>query len=250
MQSYIKTEYICNMDREVFQFKKFSVAHGNSSMKIGVDAVLLGAWASKDQKPKAVLDVGTGCGVIALILAQRFRGTIVIGVDIDEKSIEEATYNFNNSPYYGRLKALQLDFPTNIELLKGKFNLIVSNPPYFNSGVKNPSTPREKARHQGSLSVFSLLEHVPKLLESRGRLAVIIPTEQFSEALLKAKENGMCLQRCCFIRNREPLKEKRVMMEFGRSCISEAEVTHLTLFEYGLPTEEYRDLCREFYMKF
>ena len=234
----------------IFRFKHFEVSHGKGSMKVGVDAVLLGSWAPGCSGK--ILDVGTGCGVIALILAFRFPEANIIGIDIDALSIEEASLNFHNSPWKDRLSAEISLFPSQV-LKKGeKFDLIVSNPPYFDSGIKTPSTRRERARHQETLSVFSLLENSRGLLNEDGVLSVIFPYEFYEKTIQAGLENGLTAKRICFVRDNEKRKIKRVMVDF---CLKETftanpVINHLSLFEDGSPTKEYHELCHDLYLKF
>lgn len=234
------------MKESVFRFKQFSVEHSHSSMKVGVDAVLLGAWAGV--KSGKILDVGTGCGVISLILAQRFSKAEIIGIDIDSPSVNEATFNFSNSPWNNRMSAMHLSFPEG--LIENKFDLIVSNPPYFNSGISSPTTQREKARHQQSLSVFSLINKAPEFLTSNGRLSMIYPADFRETVGIKAKENGLYLLRECEIKGNENRPVKRVMSEFGLEDKGTPFLTSLTLYQKGEPTQEYKDLCKDLYLKF
>lgn len=226
------------------------MSHRHSSMKIGVDAVLLGAWAG--ERASRILDVGTGCGVIALILAQRFPGANITAVDIDRASIEEAKDNFRNSPWGNRLKAIAGSFPQDIGNEEA-YDLIVSNPPYFNSGVKHPGTAREKARHQDTLSMFSLLEEAGKMLNAEGKLAMIFPTEFLGDVEKKAFDTGWYMERECLVRDHAGSEYKRVMTQFGLNAekgIKDTESMKLTMFEGLQPTQEYRELCKEFYLKF
>lgn len=237
------------MEEEVFRFKKFEVQHGKSSMKVGVDAVLIGSWAGF--KPTNILDLGTGCGIISLILAQRFPESKIIGIDCDEASIKEAKLNFYNSPWKEKLSAINIDFEEFIKKCREKYDLIVSNPPYFKSGIINPETSREKARHQAGLSIFSLVEETGKIIKENGVLAMIFPTEFLDQLVDKAETKGWNLKRLCFVRDNISRPEKRVMTEFVRkdnSC--EINTMHLSLFKDGKPTDEYLNLCREFYLKF
>ena len=232
-----------------FHFKRFSVSHHRSSMKIGVDAVLIGAWAQGDS-PERILDVGTGCGVIAMMMAQRYPGAEVTGIDIDEASIQEARENFRNSEMNERLEAEQIEFPKDIAQFGTTYDLIVSNPPYFDSGVTSPTTSREKARHQSTLSMFSLIQHSRALLTPKGRLSMIFPTEFRKKVMDEAVASGFSLIRECFVRDNEGVAEKRVMMEFGLDKHIKPEEEHLTLFKDGNPTEAHRNLCGDFYLKF
>lgn len=244
----------------MFKFKQFSVAHTRSSMKVGVDAVLLGAWAGKDGGK--ILDVGTGCGVISLILAQRFPNSDIEAIDIDQESVEEASQNFLLSSWGNRLEATVKNFPKDfLKIIESNengmtefkgYDLIVSNPPYFQSGINSPSTRREIARHQASLSVFSLVETCGKLLKPEGRLAIIYPLEYHEETKWKATNNNLYLLRECLIKDSKKKKGKRVMAEFG--CFEPDKIVseELILFKEGIrePSEQYRELCKELYLKF
>lgn len=242
------------MEENIFRFKKFNVSHGKGSMKVGVDAVLLGAWAGKEATK--ILDVGTGSGVISLILAQRFPNAKILAIDIDPPSIEEASQNFQTSPWRSRLNAAQMEFPMGLKINPQKFDLIVSNPPFFKAGIEQPITQREKARHQSSLSIFSLLKYSTDFLENHGRISIISPIEYLEEALNVGKENNLEILRLCRIRDNYKRPEKRMMLEFG-FCKKNGDAFSmelLTLFDEGNsrhePTVEYRNLCKDFYLKF
>lgn len=230
------------------------MSHGKSSMKIGVDAVLLASWVNGN--PKKILDVGTGCGVISLILAQRFNDCEILGIDIDEASVEEAITNMENSPWRENCHAEIAQFPDAPAIKGQKFDLIISNPPYFSSGIDCPHSPREKARHQGSLSVFSLLKESSPFLNAHGILAFIFPFEFLEDVKGYAKNFGWIAQRICRIRDNDGRPYKRVMMELklneNNGSISQnwENVHELTLFSEGKPTEEYRILCHDFYLRF
>lgn len=244
------------MEAEEFRFKKFSVKHLRSSMKVGVDAVLLGAWV-RMESPKKILEVGSGCGVISLILAQRFPEAYIKGIDIDTASVEEARENFNRSAWKERLDCFEEKFPDSFLTSDEKYDLIISNPPYFRAGVLQPSTTRERARHQDSLSMFSLLIHGKRLLNEKGAIAMIFPTEFMEEVLEISKESGLLLSHVCKVRNTVSKKDKRVLMKLELQSEKEFKEgtgsyikENLILFENGEPTEDYRILCKDFYLKF
>lgn len=236
------------MKSDVFQFKHFKVSHSKSSMKVGVDGVLIGAWSG--QREGKILDIGTGCGLIAMILAQRFPHSAIEGIDIDASSVEEAAINFRNSPWSSNLEATLSVFPIETIARGRRYDLIVSNPPFYNSGVKNPATTRERARHQDLLSIFSLMDNADELLEEGGRLAFIFPVEDYDNALKYASDRNLNLQRECFVRDNPNRPEKRVMIEFAKETTGIIETQHLVMFENGLPTEEYKKLCGDLYLKF
>lgn len=239
------------MKNEVFKFKEFEIKHVKSSMKVGVDGVLLGLWVSDDRKK--ILDVGTGCGVISLILAQRNPKAQIQAIDIDESSIDESKENFLNSPWKERLQSVLKIFPEECLQSSETFDMIVSNPPFFENGLISPISSRGKARHSDRLSVFSLIEFGQNILEPNGLLAMIFPSEYEEKVIKMSLEKGWAVKRKCYVRDREERPEKRMMIELINSFSSSeivAEEEHLTLFYNGLPTSEYQNLGKDFYLKF
>lgn len=226
-------------------------------MKVGVDGVLVGCWTDVEGC-RRILDVGTGCGLIALIVAQRAPEAIIEAIDIDGPSIAEAKENIDDSPWKDRVKAIECPYSEVVRMFKTEersFDLIISNPPYFNSGIAETVTPREKARHQGELSPTSLLDGASVLLIPEGSIAMIVPTEISGNLEELAGELGFFLERKCLIRGHKDAPYKRVLLQWRKSgdgmkrldCVSE----YLTLeHSSGQPTPEYRALCKDFYLRF
>ena len=237
------------MPKGVFRFKQFECRHEISSMKIGVDAVLLGAWANVDGVG-SILDVGCGCGVISLICAQRAPEANVKAVDIDVSSVHESAYNFEHSPWNERLDAECADF-NRIEM--NDVDLIISNPPYFDAGVTQLSSPRLAARHQDALSPVRILQRAPELLSGSGSVAMVVPAGQVAELVDCAEINNLELMRLCMVRGHEKAPVKRALMQFARKgrFAAECERTTLTLEMLpGEPTEQHRALCKDLYLKY
>lgn len=236
-----------------FRFKRFEVNHSESSMKVGVDGVLVGLWAGDGFYPRRVLDAGCGCGVIALICAQRWPDASVDAIDIDSASIVEASSNFNRSPWSERLRAFKADYASHVSSGEPhRYDLIVSNPPFFASGVTEIDSPRLAARHQGEFSPRSLVELAPKLLTETGRVALIMPSEFEGELTEWAAGVGLHLVRKTLMRGHADAPWKRVLMEFSlTTSLSGAVSSELTLETHpGEPTPEYRELGQDFYLKF
>lgn len=237
-------------------------------MKVGVDAVILGAWVNVTGKHR-VLDVGCGCGVISLMVAQRNPQAVIHAIDIDEESVAEAMENFTNSSWSNNLTAVCANFMD----LKGtdiscwnhlskdevnsidtdrKYDLIVSNPPYFDSGVSEIETRRERARHQGELSPYTILTIGKRVLQPAGVVAMVIPFEQRVDLIAFATSHGYFLQRELAVRGREGKQPKRSFMEFKWGI----DKTDTVCEEMSIETSEgeytiaYHDLCRDFYLKF
>ncbi len=236
-----------------FKFKQFEVSHHRSSMKIGVDAVILGVWANI-KEAHTVLDVGCGCGVISLIIAQRNQKASIISIDIDPESIAESIENISASPWNNRIRAELIDFsefclqyscnnPLGIDY-------IISNPPYFDSGIDNPSSTRLKARHQDSLSPSIILEKGRKLLSRNGIIGMVVPIEQTEEIVTLGTSLGLSIVRKLILTGREGRAPKRCFIEFGLHHVVQAEELLTIEFKDGSFTPEYRSLCKDFYLKF
>ena len=241
-----------------FRFKQFSLWHHRSAMKVGVDGVLIGCWADVAEA-HSILDVGTGCGLIALIMAQRQPKAHVVGVDIDLASFEEASENAKASPWSERINMIHGSFPESVASLiaeiNGKFDMIVSNPPYFDSGLHDIVTPRERARHQGDLSPYSLLKYSKAFLNLNGSVAMVVPAE-FSEKIeTYARSLGYTLIAKCLVRGNEGVPIKRALLQWRLYKDVDSKIftsnTELTLeISPGIPTDEYKSLCKDFYLKF
>lgn len=242
------------MKERLFRFKQFSVAHSASAMKVGVDGVLLGAWTEVRPGDRRLLDVGCGCGLIALMLAQRCPSARIAALDVDEPSVKEAQSNFNASPWAERLEAFRGDFadPEVRSNLSAPFDLIVSNPPFFDSGIIEPETPRLLARHADALNPLTLLELGVLMLAPQGRIALISPPEWLDA--LRSNAVGMRLQRLTYVSGREGKEPKRILTQWSASDADRptAEIaTSLSLeLSPGVPSEEHRRRCAPFYLKF
>ncbi|MBR1627416.1 MAG: methyltransferase [Bacteroidales bacterium] len=167
-----------------FRCKQFSLNHSNSSMKIGTDAVILSSYVSETLKAntvKSVLDIGTGCGIIALCMAQTFDKAKITAIDIDEKSIKEAEYNFTNNAFFDRMDALCMSVQDFADKTCLKFDLIISNPPFFTSSLQSPDIRRTNARHNITLSLEDLAKATFELLSDKGFIAVILPEKEIDE---------------------------------------------------------------------
>ena len=232
-----------------FKFKQFTVANERSAMKVGTDGVLLGAWTRLRESDLDILDVGTGTGVIALMLAQRsvLAGSRISAVDIDHISVEEAELNFRNSPWRERLEVRCMDFR---KMERGRFDLIVSNPPYFINSLKAPEQRRSTARHTDTLSYRELIESTLRNLSPSGRLAVILPVQESDSFIGEAIRRGLTITRKTFVRTTENHPPKRILLEASSGECSVEEETVLTIEDSTGFTTPYKDLTRDFYLKF
>ena len=235
-------------------------------MKVGTDGVLLGAWAGKTietlsrqsrEDVGSVLDVGTGSGLIAMMLAQRFPMAHIDAIDIDEAAVEQARENFEHSAFSSQLSAfcssLQ-DWPNHQSpITNHQYDVVVSNPPYFQNSLKNPDKARELARHTDSLSYEELITHCVRLLREDGQLALILPAETEQQVRTLAAANGLRLTHLTRVYSKAGKSAKRVLMAFEKSknTGSGFEICEDTLVlenETGGRSAAYSELCQEFYL--
>jgi len=211
--------------------------------------VLLGAWCSVRHARTAV-DVGTGCGLIALMLAQRNPDLRkIVGVDIDVDAVAQAGDNFRLSPFAPRLCAVQMDFRTPRFPADARFDLVVSNPPFFTERTASPDAARDCARRADSLPLEGLIVHAAKLLSERGRLSLVLPCERVGECVGAAQASGLHLNRRTDVRQRDSLPYVRALLEFSFSAEDTAR-NCLTLTENGgRRTADYESLTTDFYLK-
>lgn len=235
------------MGNKLFHFKQFSVRHDRSGMKVGTDGVLLGAWTDVTGATH-MLDIGTGTGVIALMLAQRTpSSTHLDAVELDEKAAEDASENIIASPWANRvslhLTAIQ-NFNSGVQ-----YDLITSNPPYFQNSYKPPDQQRERARHTQQLTFQDLLEAATRLLSPAGRLNVILPHTESLEFIGHASQRGLHCTRKWSFKARPEKPIERWLLEFSRIPKTQQQ-GEIILYSSGEEwTEAYKALTREFYLK-
>lgn len=218
-------------------------------MKIGTDGVLLGAWVSIKGKPYSILDIGAGTGIIALQLAQRSKAEMVDAIEIDENAYEQCVDNFENSPWGDRLFCYHAALDEFVEEIDDKYDLIISNPPFYSEDYKTTDEARDMARFNDALPFDELIESASQLLSDEGIFAVIIPRKEEEYFIKMASEVNLFPNRICRVRGTETVEEKRSMLEFSFEKIS-PKMENLTIetsrHNY---TEEYKNLVQDFYLK-
>ena len=235
-----------------FKFKQFTVWHDRCAMKVGTDGVLLGAWCPVCSQAKIkVLDVGTGSGLIALMLAQRLQGAQITAIDIDAGAVEQAKYNFSVSPWADRLNCQQIS----LQDLEGEgvYDLIVSNPPYFQDSLKNPDNQRAMARHTDTLSYNELLANGARLLTNDGILALVLPIEAESKIIVLAKSYGLFPTHITHVYPKPGKATKRLLIALSPNSpivsVTDRVPDSLTLESENEPrSEAYKELTKEFYL--
>jgi tRNA1Val (adenine37-N6)-methyltransferase len=231
-----------------FEFKQFTVFQDQCAMKVGTDGVLLGAWVTVQQENK-LLDIGTGTGLIALMLAQRTEAEIV-AVEIEPCSCAQAKENFIKSPWKNRISALNTSIQDYSEKSETSFDLVVSNPPFFSNSLKTPHPGRTMARHNDLLQPEEILTSISRLLTPDGRFALILPYVESSLFIVDAAMYGFYCIRKTMVRSSAKKKPHRLMMEFSRSRRKPEETELLIYDDFGHYTPAYRELTKEFYLSF
>ncbi|MBT3209051.1 MAG: methyltransferase [Bacteroidetes bacterium] len=237
------------MPKNYFKFKQFIINQENSSMKVGTDGVLLGAW-TKTNNAKNILDIGTGTALIALMLAQKSDAEIV-AIEIDKNSYLQSLSNINESRWANRISAKHISLQNFVAQTQRKFDLIVCNPPYFENSLKSPISERNIARHNQNLSTEELLNGVSKLLTENGRFCVVFPFIQANNLIMKAQEFELFCNEKLHVKPRYNIETKRVLMEFSRkkSKINEnfIVIENDKRHDYTL---DYKNLTKDYYLKF
>lgn len=241
-----------------FRFKQFEIKQDRCAMKVGTDGVLLGAWADGGYR---ILDIGSGTGLISLMMAQRFAEAHVVGIDIDDEACGQACENVEASPFRDRVRMVHarlqdfspgkaqemLGLPVGSE--DGVFDAIVSNPPFFVDSMKNPDNKRAMARHTDTLPFRELLRGVKALLSKEGVFSVVLPKEVVSNFEAEACISGFYLVRKCAVKTVENKVTKRYLLAFSRQRKSAyQETTEVMMDKQGNRSEWYEKITDEFYL--
>lgn len=239
-----------------FNFKQFSLKNESVGLKVGTDGVLLGALADVERARSAgldaahhlrILDIGTGTGVIALMLAQRCPDAELTGIDIDEHS--PAGENFGNSPWADRLQFIGKSLAGFMDSDPGLFDVIVSNPPYYDNSLLCPDADRSAARHTGSLSYREVITFANDFLSPGGTLSLILPKSEEQRCTRFATSFGLYPYRICSVKT-TPLKApSRILADFSR-VRERPECRELTIQDNDGYTAEYKEFTKEFYLNF
>lgn len=238
------------MSNDTFEFKKFKIKQDKCAMRVSTDAVLLGAWVIPNGST-SILDIGTGTGVIALMLAQK-SNAVITAIDIDKESTEQAKVNVAESIFNDKVNVIHQSFQELVKSSSDKFNLIVTNPPYFIDSYKNANDLKASARHTDLLSFEDIVSGVKKLLDEKGKFCLILPTNEARIFRELAQSKGLYLSKLLRIRTRfEKDSEKRHLMQFE---FKESEFSESTLViekdSHRNYTQEYKDLTKDYYLKF
>jgi len=233
-----------------FQFKQFRIIQECSAMKVGMDGVLVGAWTDVSGA-KRILDVGTGTGLIALMMAQKNSQVHVDAIEIDLEAFEEAKLNAKNSPWNNRIKIELRTFQEFVQNENQKYDLIISNPPFFTNGEKAPVQNRAQARHSDTLPLDILISGAAKILNANGKIALVLPAEKLPEIEKLAVLNQLFIFRLCRIKPNPKKPIFRILVELSNiECLKIEETLMIEFEKHHDYTPEYKNLTSEYYLKF
>lgn len=233
----------------VFKFKQFQIRQDNTAMKVGTDGVLLGAWVAINEHVTSVLDIGTGTGLIALQIAQRSDCELIDALEIEPDAYEQAVANFENSDWADRLFCYHASLQEFTEEIDEKYDLIISNPPFYNATYKALETNRALARHTESLTFEELLHHAAKLLSKSGSCAFIIPFEKEENFLQTARQNNLFAKRITRVKGNVNTAIKRSLLQLSFENNTPIIETIAIEIERHLYTETYKEIVQDFYVK-
>mgnify|MGYP002521617727 FL=1 len=236
------------MANDYFQFRQFTVRQSRCGMKVGTDGTLLGAWAQAPEDQSRILDIGTGTGLIALMMAQRFPKAVVTGIDIDADAVSQARENVMESPFSDRITIQQCDV-LQFNDTDG-FDAIVCNPPYFVDSLTCPDEQRTTARHTVTLSFEGLAKAAFRLLKTDGIFSVVIPTDNRSSMETAARMEGFFLSRVCLIKTTPQKEPKRQLIEFRKSPVNKIDTKEEAIqISPNQRSPWYQQLTQAFYIK-
>jgi tRNA1Val (adenine37-N6)-methyltransferase len=230
-----------------FHLRRFSLYHHRSTMKVGTDSIVLGAWVRVGTE-KNILDVGCGCGILSLLMAQRTNASID-AVELDKDSADEAGFNFKASQWRDRFQVFNMNFADFPAIATSKYDLIISNPPFFTSPFKTAEPRRKLARHTDTLDFETLIKTSVKLLLNSGRLAVVLPFAESRQFIDIAERHSLTLQKALHIISVRGREANRINMEFGLTKPDNFNIEKFVIREIdGSFTKEYHNMLKEYYL--
>ncbi len=243
------------MPNSYFQFKQFTIHQDQCAMKVCTDACLFGAWVGRKvesgqltvnrKNTSRALDIGTGTGLLALMLAQKFDG-IIDAIDIQSTAVQQATTNAADAAWSERIHVHHTDLS---KWQSSSYDLIVSNPPFYEKDLKSPDSQRNLALHDTGLTLTSLFENVFRLLKPHGKFALLLPAHRQTEAIELAEQRGWNaseLVRVCQTEKHTPF---RVMFWFEKA-VTAGEEKIIRIKENGVYTEAFTELLKDYYLAF
>ena len=237
------------MSNKPFKFKEFAINQDRTAMKVGTDGVLLGAWAQLKPEYFSVLDVGSGTGLIALMLAQKSNAEVIDAIELNDDAYEQSVENFEQSNWGDRLFCYHASLQEFVDEIDDEYDLIISNPPFYTSTYKELSEERAMARHTESLTYVELLKGTSKLLSEIGSCAFIIPFSEEKTFLKTANEYKLFPNRITRVKGTETSSIKRSLLQLSFEE-TKVEINELVIeIERHKYTQDYIDLVKDYYLK-
>lgn len=239
------------MANQWFKFKKFMIRQDRCAMKVGTDSVILGSWV-RIGEARTALDIGTGTGLLALMLAQRSSRLVVDALEIDAEAAGQAAENVKESPFSDRVNVIHGDFREFSGQTSKRYDLIISNPPYFHRSIAPSEAPRMVARHAQTLGAVEILEKAAELLSPEGQLCMVMPFEQLEGVVSDGLSSGLHPARILEIHATPESGPKRSCVMFSIQKHAQPGVEKLVIEEGGRHcySDKYRELTRDFYLDF
>ena len=229
-----------------FRFKQFTIRQDNSAMKVGTDGVLLGAWATlpvgtAGNDTLHILDIGTGTGLIAIMMAQRFSEAIIDAVDIDADAVDEARLNAGFSPFSMRINIFLCSLQEYVP--NKEYDLIVCNPPFFKNSLHCPDSRRTDARHSESLPLTELMNHASRIMSLNGRISIVLPYDMRANADTAAVFAGLFPAAACPVRTARGKFPKRIVLDYTRQPVAFEQHPEIII-----GSDAYKRLTSDFYL--
>ena len=230
-----------------FRFRHFLVEDSRSTMKVGTDAMLLGSWVQPGTA-LSILDLGTGCGILALMMAQ-VSGARIDAIDIHRPSVDEAEYNVSQSPWAGRIRVVHRSVEEHSRLAGNMYDIIISNPPFFNNSLKPSSAKKLLAKHEYALTLEILLECSMKLMHVESSLCLILPVKEAKLFTLMALGKGLFPARRLIVRPSPSKQAHRTLIEFRFKSILQPVEDDLIILDPGNQfSEKYLSMTQNFHL--
>ena len=234
------------LKKDIFRFKQFDIAQEQTAMKVGTDGVLLGSWVNLKQVNN-ILDVGTGTGLVALMCAQRLPTAIIDAIEIDPAAARQAAENFNNSAWPERLHLIQTDFK--LFVAQKQYDVIISNPPYFDEKTLSLNKQRNLARHNKKLPLETFISLAKKMLQPKGNIQLILPADKLNDLKHICQQEQLYLNKICYVKGHVNANVKRILVKISGIATFSKEKYLIIEHARHQYTEDYIRLTRDFYLK-